>query len=327
MRVSALIHARLPLLRPFRTASGEMTARDIIYVAVDAPSGERGWGEAAPWPGEIGGNVDDVWNALTEDGRGVHVSGAADEAEIDLRARLAAAPMATHIGGAAIEPALSLAVGLGESPATAAAEAAAAGYAVIKLKVVPGNDVARIEEAKAAAPGLHVAVDGNGSYDVGRPDAVLAMAEAGAAYVEQPFPRGSHAAHRRLRSMLSVPLVLDEDVRSAADAATVIATGAADILVIKPAVLGVTGSLRVHEMALDAGLRVKPSGFIESSIGRAHTKALTSLPGAVWADVAPATAFLAVDPVAPAPGGGIGVAPDDAALEPYKVRQSGRSPS
>ena len=320
MRVSTVIHARLPILRPFRTAAGVVTSRDAVFVKVESAT-DHGWGEAVSWPGDLDESPEDIWESIVAGSPGIAGRAAIDEARADLAARLAGVSLASHIGGREGPLANSLAVGLGEDAGVAAADAAAAGYTTIKLKVEPGNDVARVRRAIEAAPGLFVGVDGNGSYAPLDVTAIMAIEAAGAAYVEQPYPRGSHAGHRELGLRLSVPLILDEDVRSVDDARAVIEAGAADVLAVKPGALGIAGALAVHAMATSAGLKIKPSGFLESGIGRAHTAAIASLPEVVWADLAPATAYFTIDPVRPVRGGGIGVDVDDDALVSVMVRR------
>ena len=47
MRIAAvgLTVLRMPLVRPFETSFGQMSARELILVEVEDASGARGWGE------------------------------------------------------------------------------------------------------------------------------------------------------------------------------------------------------------------------------------------------------------------------------------------
>jgi O-succinylbenzoate synthase len=151
----------------------------------------------------------------------------------------------------------------------------------------------------------------------------------GVAYLEQPFPAGDLDAHARLRDEVVAPVVLDEPIDSRAAAIRAIEAGACDVVTVKPARLGITDARAVHDIALAAGLRTKVSGLVETHVGRAHARAVASLPGTAFSDIGDASWFLAgrvgepglcVAEVGSAPG--IGFTPDPGVFAAYVVRES-----
>ncbi len=320
----------LPLRAPFANAAGHITHRRVILVAVD--DGEAvGWGEAAPYPGITPDSIDDAWETL-ERGTVLSPTAAAslDEAGADLEARRDNRPLWAAIGGSYRTIPTSIAVGLGEDPADRVAATGARGA---KLKIRPGDDVARVAALRAAYPDLSVGVDANGSYRWDERDLLLELDMLGVDYIEQPFAADDLAAHGRLRDEIVAAVALDETIDSTAAAIRAIDAGACDLVVVKPGRLGLAAARTIHDIALAAGIRIKASGLIETDVGRAHTLAVASLPAATWSDIAAASWFFSAaisGDAATAEDGhltlgeqsGIGVDPDPEVFAPYVVRES-----
>ncbi|MEV7512189.1 enolase C-terminal domain-like protein [Streptomyces sp. NPDC091201] len=109
--------------------------------------------------------------------------------------------------------------------------------------------------------------------------------EVGATYVEEPLARGSWRELARLREQGALPVVLDESVRTAADARTAVAHGACDAFNIRiaknggpVAAAGLAAFAREHGLAFQIGVQVAEVGPLIAA-GRAlalrHTDALT----------------------------------------------------
>jgi len=313
----------IPMRRPFVAAHGSVGTRRTVLVGVHA-GGHTGWGEAAPYPGVDGEGTLEVWDALAAGPPfdSVAASAAWSEAERDLEARRRGVPLWADLGATGRPVAASLAIGIGDDAPQRLDDAVARGYRAVKLKIAPGADVDVVGAIRRRHPALIIGVDANGSYRPEDDDAVFRALDAlGVAYVEQPYPAGAEEAAARLRSTLDAAVALDESIRTVDDGVAVITRGAADLLVLKPARLGIDGVLALHGAAIAAGLRVKISGMVETGIGRAHALALAGLDGAVHSDVARPEEFLVADPttaryeivdgrIAPLPGPGIGVTPD-----------------
>jgi len=131
----------------------------------------------------------------------------------------------------------------------------------------------------------------------------------------------------RLRELGAVPIAADEAVASAADVSRVVGSGAADVVVLKPAVLGGPRvAVQAARAALEAGCGVVVTSLIDSAIGvtaAAHVAA--ALPSGRPADGLATGGLLDAD-VASGPvvaagcmrlpdGPGLGLVPEPALLE------------
>ena len=320
----------IPLTAPFATAIERVDERRVVLVSI-TDGAVVGWGEAAPYPGVTPDSVGDAWRTL-ERGSVLSPTAAAalDEATADLAARRDGVPLWKSIGGTQRSIRSSIAIGLGEDPTVRIAET---GAGAVKLKVRPGTDVSRVEDVRAAFPDMPIGVDANGSYRWEDRDGLLAMDVLGIDYIEQPFPAQDLASHARLRDEIVAAVALDEPIDSETAAIRAIEAGACDLLVVKPARVGMTAARSIHDLALVAGLRIKASGLLETEIGRAFTLAIATLPAAIHSDIADARWYLTggvggagtESPngvLQPTVAPGIGFDPDPAVFAPYVVRES-----
>ena len=320
----------IPLRSPFATAAGRIAERRVILVSI-SDEAFTGWGEAAPYPGITPDTIGDAWRTL-ERGSVLSptASAAIDEATADLTARRNGKPLWESIGGVSRSIQSSIAVGLEEDPV---ARISATGARAVKLKIQPGSDVVRVNDVRAAFPDLPIGVDANGSYRWGDRNSLLEMDGLGVQYVEQPFPADDLTSHAGLRDEIVAAVALDEPIDSETSAIRAIEADACDMLVIKPARVGMAAARAIHDLALTAGLRIKASGLLETEIGRAHTFAIATLPAAVHSDIADASSYLAggvADTAFDVPSGdrypgnraGIGFDPDPASFAPYVVRET-----
>lgn len=320
----------IPLREPF--ANAETTIADRRVVIVSLTDGVNvGWGEAAPYPGITPDTVGDAWSTLLR-GSVLSPSAAAaiDEAEADLQARRDGVPLSESIGGSPRPIPTAVAVGLDQDPVQ---RFEATGAAAMKLKIRPGNDVARVAAVRRAFPDTPVGVDANGSYRWEDRGALLEIDGLGVDYVEQPFPAEDLPSHAGLREELVASVALDEPIDSVAAAIRAIEAGACDLIVVKPSRFGMNDSRVVHDIALAAGLRIKASGLLETEVGRASTLAVATLPAAVHSDIAPSSWYLAAEigesefdsdtrSVTPSKRPGIGFSPDPGIFAPYVVREA-----
>ena len=196
-----------------------------------------------------------------------------------------------------------------------------------------GDDLARVDHVRSAFPDMPIGVDANGSYRWEDRNSLLAMDGLGVAYIEQPFPADDLTSHADLRDEIVAPVALDEPIDSEVSAIRVIEAAACDLLVVKPARVGMTAARSIHDLALAAGLRIKASGLLETEIGRVFTLAVATLPAAIFSDVAEASWFLegsivgadaspSTGDLTPSNGSGIGFDPNPAAFDSYVVAES-----
>jgi O-succinylbenzoate synthase len=315
-----LHHLDIPLLAPFRTATGVVRKRSVVLVAVG--DGVTGWGEAAPYPGQ-----DETIEGLMEGARASSVSPALaaglDEALHDHAARRNGVPL--HPVTAAEVP-VSVALGIDDAVERASA-LAALGVARFKVKIAPGaiDHLAAIREAH---PDALLGVDGNRSFESMDRHGLGILVDTDVAYAEELFTDWVSGAAEAFVDLSGIPLFADESVRSIADIHHLVALPAVGGITVKPGRLGWSGSLEAVATAREAGRRWRASGLLETGIGRAYTDLLAADPSAAPSDVAPASAFLAGDVagdragfgvVRVPTGAGIGTTPAPDALERYTV--------
>ncbi len=289
-----VVEVSLPFQTPFHMATALLEHRRTVLVGVER-DGVTGWGEAAPWYGVTPENTDDVWAALTsyQPGDEQALPGTAmaalDEADLDQQARAVDSPLGVLIGGSLKALPCSPAIGIKGSIGALEAEVAAAvrlGYPGVKLKIQPGWDHEPVSAIVGLFPKLEVGVDANGSYGDSNDPIFPMLDKLGLVYIEQPLPAFDLGGLSELRSQITTPVCLDESVLSVVAAQRVIAAQAADILCLKPGRVGVRGALMIHELAVAAGIALKATGLLESSIGRGHTMAVASLSGVTHLDLA-----------------------------------------
>lgn len=262
----------LPFDPPQQTAAGTFTARRGWWLAVEA-DGHWGLGEVAPWPGfGAGPEAVAAWMARPEGEPPPEVRAGLSLAVDDARARAGGVPLACNWGA---DPA---ALELEGHVAAASAEAAAAsGAAILKIKVGAASladDAARVAAIRAACPHAALRLDANGAWSEAQAhQAIALLAPSRPRWVEQALRADAsvdawHALHARALAQ-GIALDLDESLRHEALARALIAAGAVDGLVLKPALLGGFEAARTWaHRATAAGLSVCVTHAFDSPVGR-----------------------------------------------------------
>ncbi|MDJ0869796.1 MAG: o-succinylbenzoate synthase [Myxococcota bacterium] len=355
-----LIPIRAPLRVPLDTAHGPIRERLGAVVALTEAGGARGFGEALPLAGFglesarearralerairalVGARFESLDAALDGVLRATpgapSARAALDVALHDLAARAREVPVAALLAGVPASPRTRIPVAAlvaGATPETvgeSAARALARGHATFKLKV--GALAAAADRARARAlrdrvgAGAALRLDANGAWDAqSAPLQLSALAEVEPEYVEQPVAADEIEALARLRAVAPVPVAADEAVRDEAHAARLLACGAADVLVVKPAAVGgLRPAWRIAARARAAGAGVVVTGFLDTALGSAAALHLAAaLPGPPRAAGLATDGLLACDLAALPPvrdgaralprGSGLGVDPDWPAL-------------
>lgn len=306
-RFLQLVELCIPLDHRFSNSLAAISERRIVLVGV-TEDGMTGWGEAAPYPGYTRETVEDVWEALCAKGAGVSggprselpatAGTALEQARADLAARRDGIPLWSYLGGSGRPSMACAAIGLQESPdllVVRVERMIEAGARQVKIKIEPGRDVDHLRAVRERFPGLTVAADANGSYRSDAPSPAE-LDDLGLAYLEQPLPARDLKGHAALRRQLATPICLDEPATGADAVERIIEQEAADLVSLKPGILGPAATLRSIEMLSSAGVGVKIGGLVETSVGRAHALALASRPSVSYTDMVPPTWLLAVDP-------------------------------
>ena len=263
----------LPLSSPLATASGTIEAREGFLVRYDH-RGRTGVGEATPLPGWTESLAD--CRAALDTAAGAEADGGHTAAMLELAAD--AVPAARHGFATALLDADARADGVplyrwfdadrrcesvpvnatvGDADPAATADAVAraveSGFESCKIKVgartVP-DDVDRLRAVRErVGDELALRADANGAWSREQAaQAFDAFADVGVASVEQPLAADDLDGHTALRGG-PVGVALDESlVHRRVDA--VLSADAADVLVLKPMVLGGPGN--AHTLAMRA---------------------------------------------------------------------------
>lgn len=310
MRISGLelVEIRLPLRTPFVTHLGVRSERRILLVRAESAEAEEGWGECAAGEdpsytyettetarhvleefllprlagSEIGGAED--LRALTGSVRGHPAAKAALEGALwDLQARERGLPLWELLGGSGRSLRVGVSLGLcadaRELVRTVGAYLAR-GYARVKLKIRPGQDLEPVRAVRERFPDLTLSVDANGSYGLEDIARLKELDAFGLHLIEQPLGHTDLAGHARLQEVLSTPVCLDESIRCEEDLRLAVRLGACRVATVKPPALGGLASARsAHDHCVKHGIPAWVGGMLDAGIGKAQNLALATLPG------------------------------------------------
>jgi O-succinylbenzoate synthase len=219
------------------------------------------------------------------------------KAGVPLRALLAAgmerlgvpAPMRESRGCAECGVALGIPDEGGlEALAADAVAAIRAGYRRVKLKVMPGWDVAAVRAVREAARGAGreapLWADANGAYarenDM---EALRALDRERLVMIEQPLPPEDVAGTLRLTRELETPICLDESLTDERAAQLFLEHHGPAIWNVKvQRVGGLWESLRIYRRAVEGGVRLWAGSMPETGIGLHAVLCLASFAGFVY---------------------------------------------
>jgi O-succinylbenzoate synthase len=299
VRAVELIHVRLALARPFRTARSTTVDKDALLVRVVTDDAE-GWGECAAevtpaYAGETLAGARLVIRdhlaprlfagASLADVRGNPFARAAIEvAVLDAFLRGRGQSLAQWAGGTRTHVEAGVAIGMADDLSQLrelAAGYVAEGYRRLKLKIEPGADLDVVAAVRdEVGPDVALAVDANGSYGMDDVGALRALDDFGLQCIEQPLAPDALRDHATVAGTLRTRIALDETITSARVAADALALGACAVVNVKPGrVGGWQEAVAVHDVAVAVGAPAIIGGMLSTGVGRAVEVALASLPG------------------------------------------------
>jgi L-alanine-DL-glutamate epimerase-like enolase superfamily enzyme len=291
----------VPLGVPFPAAHGTVAERELVLVTLEAGDGTVGHGEAAPLESYDGVTAAQVREAL-EQCRPVladypghapiadviarcaertvipQALSAIDLALWDLAGRRTGEPVWRLLGAADAPPvAVNHTIGAGDRSGAAheAAQARAAGYGTVKVKVGIGDDAGRLAAVRAfAGPQMVIRIDANGAWTPEQAAATLgALEPVGIELCEEPVH--GVAGISALRGYTEIPLALDE---SATEPLAFTAPPAAPLACLKIAGCGgISATLAATDRARSAGYEVYLASTFDGPLGIAaalHVAAL-----------------------------------------------------
>lgn len=249
---------RIPLVRPVRG----VTHRDVTLL-----NGPAGWGECSPLPG---------YPCDPALARRAAEEGACEGWPPAVRETV---PVSALVPDGALDG------------------ASLAGFSTVKVKLDAPHDVERVAELRdLVGPTVAIRVDANGAWDVDTAvDVIERLGRYDVELIEQPVATIDDLA--RVRRKVTVPIAVDESLRSLDDARDVALLEAADVVVLKVQPLG--GVRAAIAVAGAAGLPAIVTSMLETSVGLAAGLALAAaLPELPYACGLGTAALLAGDVVA-----------------------------
>jgi len=247
-----------------------------------------------------------VHDALDKDFRGHNMAKAAVEMGIwALGAEMAGLPLSRMIGGTRTSIATGISLGIERTPAALVAKARAAmaeGYRKVKIKIMPGSDVAFVRAAREElGPTAPLMADANNAYTLDDIDRLAELDTLDLMMIEQPLAWDDIVRHAELQRRLKTPVCLDESITSLDRAVDMHTLGSGRIINIKPGRVGGFGpSIAIHDFCEQHDIPVWCGGMFESGVGRAYNVALASLPNFTKpGDVSPSARYWERDIVTP----------------------------
>jgi len=276
------------LSEPLDTARGPIRERDGLLVTVEY-DGHYGVGEATPLPG---------WTESYEACREAleRARAVADELDPGIALGKMDAPAARHglslafaeararaedwslyraLGGEFVETVpVNATLGSSAGPEAvgeAAARAVDEGFETLKLKVGSNGveeDIERVRAIRdAVGADVSLRVDANGAWTPEQAQTALdSLAALDVSYLEQPLPKTELDAHAELSG--PVDIALDESL-AAYSVDEIAAADAADVVVLKPMVLGGPDlTIEAARRAREAGIEPVVSNTVDAVVAR-----------------------------------------------------------
>jgi len=198
---------------------------------------------------------------------------AVDLAMHDAAGKLTGVPVHALLGGKLRdEIPLCSAIGVDQPEVVQERVRQSSDYTAYKVKIAgdPDADARAIRAVAEVADGKQLWLDANQSY---RPSALRQLLDevasvTGIHCVEQPVPSTDTLSLQRLRSMIDLPIAIDEGSFTANDLARAIRLDAADLVVVKICKSGgIRNALKTAQVATANGLEILASGLTDCGVG------------------------------------------------------------
>lgn len=276
--------ASFQFTEPFKVAFAVMTGYDTLVIKMETDEGICGWGEAAPL-GFVTGDDLATAKAVLERLRGVligqdplairaihakmdalyahntAVKAAVDIACYDIAAKRAGLPLYRYLGGecSVVESDVTLGIGPAKEMAEKAADWAAKGFGILKVKLGEdiSTDIERMRQIRAAVgPDVKLRVDANQGWspkDAARIAKELERLDV--ELIEQPVAYWDLAGLGQVTRASGLPVVADESCHLPCDAAKLAAGRLVDGVNIKLMKCGgIHNALKISAVAEANGL-------------------------------------------------------------------------
>ena len=286
-----------PIKGSFRISRGAKTEAELVVVEIEGGNAV-GRGECVPYArygetvasvvAEIEGVSSEIAKGMTRHDLQHRMSAGAarnalDCALIDWQAKASGTPAYALLNLPAPEPvrtAYTLSLDSPDAMANAAAEAVRS-FRLLKLKIAGGEDLARVEAVRRAAPAARLIADANEGWS---PDDLIRLApelaRLGVALLEQPLKADADGMLEDYKSPL--PLCADESCHTRADLPRIL--GRYTYINVKlDKTGGLTEALALVKEATTQGLRHMVGCMVATSLAMAPATLLTA--GADFVDL------------------------------------------
>lgn len=178
--------------------------------------------------------------------------------------------------------------------------AVASGFRCLKLKLGLGvkADIERVYAVRQAlGPSISLRLDANEAWDFDQALTILTKcAPFDIQYVEQPLKASDLTGMHQLRQAVPIPIAADEAIEDLASARRILAAQAADVLILKPQLLGgLHLSRQIIQEATQQGVQCVITSTIETGIGVGGTLHLIAASPEVTLECGLATLHLLED--------------------------------
>ncbi|GJL83100.1 MAG: o-succinylbenzoate synthase [marine bacterium B5-7] len=319
-----LFRVTMPMKEPWRTAFGEESEIDVVFVRVTM-EGVDGWGETAPYrlpqyspewadgafvllrdvlaPSLVGRNVNsgvELQNILRSFKGNPFAKAGIDNAWWDAYAKLQGEPLWRLIGGK--QPVVTVGADIAvmdsvEDLIDAVDKAQSAGFKRTKLKFRRGLGVDKVARVREQFPDATIHIDCNSGFTLDDLPMFRELDTFGLAMIEQPLAHDDLVDHARLQSELITPICLDESIVSIDRARKAIDIDACRWINIKPGrVGGLTNAIAIHDYCKQRHTPCWVGGMLESAVGQGPSLALSTLPNMRYpADIFPSDRLYSQD--------------------------------
>ncbi|HYQ14475.1 MAG TPA: dipeptide epimerase [Polyangiaceae bacterium] len=284
------------LLEPFGIATGAQVVAQNVLLTLELRGGQRGYGEAAPFPAVNGETQADALaalsaiapellgfegndaQALSSDARNrletaPSALAAVEMALLDAACRERETSLLQHFGGRETRLFTDITIPTGgpDAAAAAAARAMEQGFRTLKVKVGGepfDHDLARLRRIASAAPQARLLLDANASLSAEHAvELVRGLGSHSSQVVlfEQPCAREDFDGARRVRAA-SIRVAADEDARTLEDIARLHAERAADVINFKLTKSGVVRVLAMIAESRRLGFGLMLGGMVETRL-------------------------------------------------------------
>ncbi len=295
----------IPFEHPFKVAGAEFTHREGI-ILVYRDSGIEAYGEVAPLPGfsseslaeveEVlkmnrehlqqtirSGDGTDTLNVLDQIHQFPSLSFGLDTLLHDLAAKNEGESLVQYLFpkfNNQVTCNATLPIQNKSESLSKAQELIEQGFDTLKIKV--GDDLLReveiIKVIRQQYPDLKIRIDANQAWT--KNQAIRNLGELEPFYIEyceQPVPKDQISALKEVKDAVKIPIAADESVRNKRSVLELSESNAADLLILKPMLMGTFDNIFVTKQVTDThNIETIFTTSLETAVGRAATVALSA---------------------------------------------------